>query len=144
MNHNFTTLISTLEESCDAGIAYFSYTADERGDRGMIRANKEGLRMYALDLLRKSVQMEEKQDGKNLCFKQCDWVINEAGYNLITGVKPEYASRETILASAYQKPGTSQENMSANKSANKGCMGTLILLAGSLASIGAVIKKCFL
>ena len=102
MIHNFTNLLSALEESCDPSVAYFTYTTDERGERGMIHANKDGLRMYALDLLKKSLQMEERPDGKNLCFKQCDWMINEAGYNLISGVKPEYASRMTILANSYR------------------------------------------
>ena len=143
MSHNFTNLLSVLEEGCDPSVAYFSYSADERGDRGIIRANKEGLRMYALDLLKKSIQMEEKQDGKNLCFKQCDWIINEAGYNLISGVKPEYTTRETILANRYGNQEPVQEKMTVNKSGNKGCLGTLVLLAGSLATIGAVIRKCF-
>src|SRR5689334_17110334 len=98
MTPNLTELISVLEENCDPHVAYFSYGVDDRGERGVIRANKEGLRLYALDLLRKSLLMEERQDGKNLCFKHNEWMIDEAGYSLITGVKPEYETRESILS----------------------------------------------
>ncbi len=148
MSQNFTQLISVLEENCDPSVAYFSYAADDRGERGVIRANKEGLRLYALDLLRKSVQMEERQDGKNLCFKQSDWMINEAGYNLISGVKPEYGSRDSILrerfSSGKERYEEVQEKLSANKATNSGCLGGLLLITGTLASFGAIIKKCFL
>ena len=144
MNQNFTQLISELEENCNPELAYFSYAADERGERGVIRANKEGLRLYALDLLRKSLLMEERQDGKNLCFKQNEWMISEAGYNLISGVKPEYGSRESILGRRFREEEPVQEKLAANKSTNKGCLGSLVMLAGSLATFGTLIKKCFL
>src|ERR1700754_2253799 len=93
-------LIGLLEQHSDPAIAYFSYGVDEHGERGVIKANKEGLRLYALDLLKKSMQMEAIQDGKTICFQQHEWMVSEAGYNLIAGVKPEYISRQEIISTS--------------------------------------------
>jgi hypothetical protein len=91
-------LLSVLEETNDPGIAYFSFTVDDKGEQGVISANKEGLRLYALDLLKKSLEMENRQDGRKLCFKPEEWMISDAGYDLIRAVQPEYKTRQAILA----------------------------------------------
>jgi hypothetical protein len=133
--------LMVLEETSDPAVAYFSFATDDTGERGVIRANKEGLRLYAAELLKKSMQMEAIQDGKNICFQHHDWLVNDAGYNLISAVKPEYASRIEITAATNSAVKASKEKESSSP-ARKGCLGTLLLLLGSLFTIGAAIK-CF-
>lgn len=89
--------IRFLEETSDKQSAYFSFTVDRTGEQGVIKANKEGLRLYAAELLRKSLEMEEKQDGEPLHFDHPDWLISDAGYDLITGIIPRYTERNEIL-----------------------------------------------
>lgn len=132
---SISPLLVLLEQNSDPGVAYFSYGVDEHGERGIIRANKEGLRLYAIDLLRKSMQMEAIQDGKNICFQPYDWLVCEAGYNLISAVKPEYASRAEIIAS-QNAPATKQPGKSS-----KGFFSWLLVWAAGLFSIGAVAQR---
>jgi hypothetical protein len=96
---SITSIIDSLEHSNDPAVAYFSFTTDEAGEHGAIRANKEGLRRYALELLKKSMELEEKHDGKKICFPPYEWMISDAGYDLIRSVRPEYRSRTEILSS---------------------------------------------
>jgi len=97
INSSITTIIESLEKTNDPAVAYFSFTTDESGEHGAIRANKEGLRRYALELLKKSLELEEKHDGRSLCFSPYEWLVSDAGYDLIRSVKPEYRDREEIL-----------------------------------------------
>lgn len=91
--------IRLIEETNSADKAYFSYSVDDSGEFGVIRANKEGLRLYAADLLKKSIEMEEEDAKANqpLFFSPKDWMYSETGYNLIAGVLPQYEPREGIL-----------------------------------------------
>ena len=95
---SITSIIEKLEQTSDPAVAYFSFTSDDSGEHGAIRANKEGLRRYALELLKKSVELEEKHDAKKLCFQPYEWLVSDAGYDLIRSVKPEYRSRTEILS----------------------------------------------
>ncbi|HLI93418.1 MAG TPA: hypothetical protein VKU83_07405 [Puia sp.] len=98
MPSDLETSIRLIEETNSPEKAYFSYSVDDSGEYGVIKANKEGLRLYAADLLKKSLQMEEDAGGKQpLFFSPKDWMYSETGYNLIAGVLPEYEPRENIL-----------------------------------------------
>jgi hypothetical protein len=97
MPADLETSISFLESTNDPSRAYFSYTVDDSGEYGLIRANKEGLRLYAAELLKKSMEMEERQDGQTLYFGPLEWVVSDAGYDLIAGVAPVYRDRNEAL-----------------------------------------------
>lgn len=107
MSSDLKSSIAFLEKTNDPANAYFSYTVDDTGEYGVISANKEGLRLYAAELLKKSEMLEDHQDGSPLLFNPMEWVVNEAGYDLIIGVLPQYHTRNEIIAmlsapAAYQ------------------------------------------
>jgi hypothetical protein len=98
MSSDLEASIRWIEETNNPDNAYFSYSVDETGEYGLIRANKEGLRLYAADLLKKSLIMEgEGQETEPLFFAAKDWMISDTGYNLIAGVLPQYQPRRNIL-----------------------------------------------
>ncbi len=98
--------IRFLEENNDPTEAFFSYTVDDTGEYGLIKANKEGLRLYAAELLRKSQLLEQNTDGglksgqgeEPLFFTPQPWIISETGYDLIAGVLPQYQGRRSIVS----------------------------------------------
>lgn len=92
------SIIAYLSESNDPSTAYFSYSVDDTGDYGVIKANKEGLRLYAMELLQKSLEMEKHQDGDFLPFNSNEWMVSDAGYDLISFVEPHYQARGNILS----------------------------------------------
>lgn len=92
------SIISFLEETNDPHIAYFSYTTDEAGEAGAISANKEGLRLYALELLKKSLEIEQMPEQRSLVFCPHEWMVSETGYDLISCVRPMYHPRDIILS----------------------------------------------
>lgn len=98
MTNSIEAIISFLEETNDPHVAYFSYTTDEAGESGAISANKEGLRLYALELLKKSLEMERTPVQSSLMLCPREWMVSETGYQLISCVRPEYHSRDTILS----------------------------------------------
>jgi hypothetical protein len=103
--------IAFLESTNDPVNAYFSFTVDETGEYGVIKANKEGLRLYAAEMLKKSMELEQKQDGHLLFFGHLEWVVSDAGYDLITGIIPQYQARAEILAARKNgKPGPQAED----------------------------------
>jgi hypothetical protein len=53
MSSDLETSIRQIEETNDPENAYFSYSVDDSGEFGVIKANKEGLRLYAADLLKR-------------------------------------------------------------------------------------------
>src|ERR1700743_183004 len=61
MPSDLESSIRFLEETNDPTEAFFTYTVDETGEFGLIKANKEGLRLYAAELLRKSQALEQEQ-----------------------------------------------------------------------------------
>src|SRR5258708_36426025 len=75
--------ISFLESTNDPANAYFSFAVDSTGEYGIIKANKEGLRLYAAEILKKSLQLESKQDGEPLFFGDLEWVVSDAGYDVV-------------------------------------------------------------
>ena len=104
MINSLHSIISYLEETNDPHIAYFSYTTDEAGEAGAISANKEGLRLYALELLKKSMEIEQGPEQRSLVFCPREWMVSETGYHLINCVRPMYHSRETILSVVEPAP----------------------------------------
>jgi len=98
MSSDLETSIRQIEETNNPENAYFSYSVDDSGEFGVIKANKEGLRLYAADLLKKSLEMEEEAPtSQPLFFTPKDWMFSETGYNLIAGVLPQYESRRQII-----------------------------------------------
>ena len=123
--------IAFLESTNDPLHAYFSFTVDETGEYGIIKANKEGLRLYAAEMLKKSMELEQKQDGQPLFFGHLEWVVSDAGYDLIAGVIPQYQVRTEILASRTtpQADAHAEETVSPKKeqSARSGCLFSILL-----------------
>ncbi len=105
MPSDLESSIRFLEETNDPTEAFFSYTVDDAGEFGLIKANKQGLRLYAAELLRKSQTLEEEQHPeKPLFFADRPWMYSETGYDLIAGVLPEYHTRREILGSGPVPP----------------------------------------
>jgi hypothetical protein len=90
--------IRYLEDTNNPADAYFSYSIDETGEYGLIKANKEGLRLYAAEILRKSQLIDDVHKGEPIFFTPHEWMDNEAGYELIAGILPQYDSRREIRA----------------------------------------------
>ena len=92
--------IRFLEENNDPAEAFFSYTVDDTGEYGLIKANKEGLRLYAAELLRKSQLLDQKseQGEEPLFFAPQPWMFSETGYDLIAGILPQYQGRRSIVS----------------------------------------------
>ncbi|HEY4110166.1 hypothetical protein [Puia sp.] len=103
MPSDLESAIRFLEETNDPATAFFSYTVDNTGEFGLIKANKEGLRLYAAEILKKSRQMEvaeqQPEPEQPLHFDPLQWICSETGYDLISGVLPQYQSRREILTS---------------------------------------------
>ena len=118
--------ISFLESTNDPANAYFSFTVDETGEYGIIKANKEGLRLYAAEMLKKSIELEQRQDGQPLFFGHLEWMVSDAGYDLIAGIAPLYQSRNDILRNADEE---SREKGSPKKdqAPHSGCMFSIML-----------------
>jgi hypothetical protein len=93
------TSIFLLEQANNPEEAFFSFTVDDTGEYGVIKANKEGLRLYAAELLKKSLLLEKEQEKENqlLFFDPKEWIVSDAGYDLIAGVLPEYHTRRQIM-----------------------------------------------
>jgi hypothetical protein len=98
--------IRFLEENNDPTEAFFSYTVDDSGEFGLIKANKEGLRLYAAELLRQSQLLEQNTERHEehphekvqpLFFTPHPWIISETGYDLIAGIMPQYQGRRSIV-----------------------------------------------
>ena len=105
MPSDLESSIRFLEETNDPTEAFFSYTVDDTGEFGLIKANKEGLRLYAAELLRKSQTLEEnKPEGTPLFFPHNPWMYSETGYDLIAGVLPQYNGRREILGGRQIPP----------------------------------------
>jgi hypothetical protein len=137
--------IEFLRETCNTESAFFSFTTDDSGEHGIIKANKEGLRLYAMELLKKSVEMESSPENKDLLFfDDQPWMIDDAGYHLIWGVDPTSYSRKEILSGELpvetpagpvkqQKPGNTVS----------GWIPSLIILSGGLVIVTIAAFKWF-
>jgi hypothetical protein len=123
--------IAFLEETNNPANAYFAFTTDNTGEYGIIKANKEGLRLYAAEMLKKSMQLEDRQDCEPLFFGHLEWVVSDAGYDLIAGIQPQYLNREEILASRTggQAGNREEEDIPGKKEQipRKGCLPSVIL-----------------
>jgi hypothetical protein len=100
MPSDLESSIRRIEETNSPDNAYFSYSVDDTGEYGLIKANKEGLRLYAADLLKNSLLLEEEdiKEVKPIFFSPKEWMFSETGYNLIAGILPQYECRRNILA----------------------------------------------
>jgi hypothetical protein len=98
MPSDLESTIRFLEETNDPAAAFFSYTVDDTGEFGLIKANKEGLRLYAAELLKKSEQLDDAQQDQPMFFPPTQWMCSETGYDLIAGVLPRRESRRELLA----------------------------------------------
>ena len=127
--------ITFLEETNNPANAYFSFTADNAGEYGIIKANKEGLRLYAAEMLKKSLQLEQQEDGEPLFFGHLEWVVSDAGYDLIAGIQPQYQSRQEILAPKPEEPAgdiASAPSGKGEQASGKGCLSSLMWVIGGL------------
>jgi hypothetical protein len=108
--------IRFLEENNDPTEAFFSYTVDDTGEFGLIKANKEGLRLYAAELLRQSQLLEQNTERREeheepLFFSPQPWIVSETGYDLISGILPQYQGRRRIIGewNPLRRPSASRQ-----------------------------------
>ena len=131
MSPDLESSITYLESTNNPVHAYFSFTVDETGEYGIIKANKEGLRLYAAEMLKKSMELEQRQDGQPLFFGHLEWVVSDAGYDLIAGVIPQYQVRTEIIAARKTSLAeTPVEEMAAPKKERpprSGCLFSVLL-----------------
>jgi hypothetical protein len=138
MPSDLESAIHFLEETNDPANAFFSYTVDCTGEYGLIKANKEGLRLYAAEILKKSRELEASEHPEQpLLFTSAQWMFSETGYDLIAGVLPQYHSRREIL----------QEDLSFHpvtiKQSRKQPVGLFILMCITGALIMLATLKAF-
>src|SRR6188768_574926 len=146
MPSQIETCVGILNESSDTNSAYFSFTTDDTGEHGVIKANKEGLRLYALELLKKSIEMENNPTAKEvLFFEDHDWLVDDAGYNLIWGVNPTQGTRTEICAGEVHEwnNNTSEKNAVAKSSRSSVWLPSLIILSGGLIIVTIAALKWF-
>jgi len=127
MSTDLGSSISFLESTNDPANAYFSFTVDETGEYGIIKANKEGLRLYAAELLKKSIELKQKQDGQPLFFDHQEWMVSDAGYDLIAGIDPLYQSRADIRRPTDQEH-REKATYKYEHSRRSGCLFSIMLL----------------
>ena len=126
--------IRFLEETNDPVTAFFSYTVDPSGEYGLIKANKEGLRLYAAEMLRKARQLEateEQGSEEPMYFAPQQWMFSETGYDLIAGVFPQYRSRQEILA-AQLSQGAARRGVRPRRHRQPVLLFILMCITGAL------------
>jgi hypothetical protein len=146
MPSQIETCVGILNESSDTNSAYFSFTTDNTGEHGVIKANKDGLRLYALELLKKSLVMENDPSSKEvLFFDDYDWLVDDAGYNLIWGVDPTQGTRHEICAGEGQDWNNKTSELSEAANTNRGSvwLPSLIILSGGLIIVTIAALKWF-
>jgi hypothetical protein len=145
MPSDLESCICFLEETNNLANAYFSFSVDSTGEYGIIKANKEGLRLYAAEILKKSLLLENCQDGKPLYFGDLQWVVSDAGYDVVAGIQPEYLTRPEILSTKdtglpdpatyegrHPEPSSSPGKKAPAPAAGKGCFVLFLCIIGSL------------
>ncbi len=141
MSSQIETCIGFLNETCDTGSAYFSFTTDDSGEHGIIRANKDGLRLYAMELLKKSIEMEKSPDSEAvLFFDEYDWLVDDAGYNLIWGVAPTTATRNEITGNSEGYFAAAPEEKPTSQVSSSWLPSLIILSGGVLIATLAALK----
>jgi len=132
--------ITFLEETNNVADAYFCYTVDPAGENGVIKANKEGLRLYAAELLKRSMELENRCSDELLFFPHNDWVVSDAGYELICGVWPQHRPRREILAdnTAAARPA-GEKRPGEDPVLKKGCSFSLLLVL----SLGLILLAAY-
>jgi hypothetical protein len=146
MPSQIETCVGILNESSDTSSAYFSFTTDDSGEHGVIKANKEGLRLYALELLKKSLEMESNPASKEvLFFDDYDWLVDDAGYNLIWGVDPTPGTRAEIRAGEVQDWNNHKTEITeaAKPARDSVWLPSLIILSGGLIIVTIAALKWF-
>jgi hypothetical protein len=148
MPSDLESSICFLEETNNPANAYFSFSVDSTGEYGIIKANKEGLRLYAAEILKKSLLLENCRDGKPLFFGDLPWVVSDAGYDVVAGIQPEYLTRPEILSAetslpdpatyegrhpqASGHPGKESPAPAPAPATGKGCFVLFLCIIGSL------------
>ena len=131
MSPDLESSIAYLQSTNDPVNAYFSFTVDETGEYGIIKANKEGLRLYAAEMLKKSLELEKSQDGQPLFFGHLEWVISDSGYDLIAGIVPQYQTRTEILTGQKESMTAPQAEAPASSKKEQipssGCFFTIMM-----------------
>jgi len=145
MSSQIETCIGFINETCDTRSAYFSFTTDDSGEHGVIKANKEGLRLYAMELLKKSLEMEKSPTSEEiLFFDEYDWLVDDAGYNLIWGVTPTNATRNEIMQNAQgYSPSLPPSRTQALFNASSSWLPSVIILTGGLVIVTLAALKWF-
>jgi hypothetical protein len=151
MPSDLESSICFLEETNNPANAYFSFSVDSTGECGIIKANKEGLRLYAAEILRKSLLLENCRDGQTLYFGDLPWLVSDAGYDVVAGIQPEYLTRPEIFSTKdpglpdpakfeSRHPGSSGsgEKKAPAPSAGKGCFVLFLCIIGSLILLATV------
>ena len=146
MSSQIETCIRFLKETIDDKSAYFSFTTDNTGEHGVIKANKEGLRLYAMELLKKSLEMENDPASRQvLFFEEFDWLVDDAGYNLIWGVDPTDATRDQIMAEEeiILQQQVIEEPAPRKPGPLHGWLPSLIILSGGVVIVTIAAFKWF-
>jgi hypothetical protein len=145
MSSQIETCIGFINETCDTRSAFFSFTTDDTGEHGVIKANKEGLRLYAMELLKKSLEMEKTPKSEEvLFFDEYDWLVDDAGYNLIWGVSPTNVAREEIIKNAQGYfPSLPAARTRSLFNASSSWLPSVIILSGGLVIVTLAALKWF-
>lgn len=125
-------IIEKLEKRNNPEEAYFGfYHEDDDPDDQLIKANREGLELYALDLLRaarETYDLTEKENPKTY-WSDVDDFDDENSHFSFDRIKVFKGTKQEIDPS-LQKPKTWKE-----KASDAGCLG-LVLLIIALILIG--------
>lgn len=128
METSIESLISFLEETNDPTAAYFSFGVDDTGEYGVIEANQQGLRLYAAEMLRKSIQLQQPGSGP-VFFEHKNWLVSDAGYDLIRCVVPHEQQATTQPTESGEKSRKSFKTEAGNIiNAGKGCFLSLMAI----------------
>lgn len=139
METSIESLISFLEETNDPATAYFSFDVDDTGEYGVIKANQQGLRLYAAEMLKKSIQLQQP-DGYPLFFEQKDWMVSD---DLIRCVIPHHQQ-----AAPAEEPHEGRQHSIKNEAgeiinAGKGCFFSFVVIATACAAFLFAAMKWF-
>jgi hypothetical protein len=136
--------IGFLQESSDTGSAYFSFTRDDAGEHRVIKANKAGLRLYAMELLKKSLVLENHPErGDVLLFPDIPSIADDAGCNFIWGVQPMTPAGEALKPEDAINAASPQTVMAIKPNAISGWLPSLIILSGGLIIVTIAAIKWF-
>ncbi len=133
-------IISELESANPKEDAYFGIFSNGREDESFINANKQGLELFATDLLKASLNAEDllAQNPKSvfpLSYDE-DWIDEESDI-LIQYVEPSIEEREKTKAYSYKET-------LKDKATKVGCIAGLVLaLVSAVIGFITILKWFF-